>query len=182
MTYWHWTASTEIKWDSETNKHVGGEEDTVICEICLETWLAGDKYPPEASIVKAVEEHVERDHQIRPGTPPFENESVFDVRERCIIGYEYDHRSTDCDGPHEYSGSRRLQEGMTWSQHVGREFTFRPSRPDFSIRKDGLEFDWGGPTDEGSESDHIKAIFSHESYKLDEPDTHRDVFAEQMGY
>ena len=179
MTYWQWTASTKIEWDPETGKHVGGEEDIVVCEICLETWgfYEHGYYPDEASIVKAIEEHVEQAHQIQPKISPFEMESVFDVRERCIIGYEYDHRSSDCDGPLESSGSRRLQEGMTWSHHIGREFTSYP--PDeIATYNEGLAFDWGGATEEGYSGTHIKAIFSHEAYKLNEPDRRRDVFAE----
>lgn len=171
MSHWHWEAHSRYNMTRDQHEMV---EDTIRCDVCLESWQLG--HHDEISLVERVEAHLRDDHD-----DPDRDDSIFDIRERDIIGIETDYAASDCDGPISRHGTRRLPEGTTWSQYIGREFTIHPPEA-ISIRNDGLSFEWGGETDEGYSSQHITPIFRHESHKLDERDSQRDVFAESMGY
>lgn len=177
MSHYHWEANERYNMNTDEHEVV---EDTIRCDVCNDTWRldlgADNRDGEELALRTLVEAHLRDDHD-----DPDRNDSVFDIRERDIIGIEVDYSARDCDGPISRHSTRRLPEGTTWSQYIGREFTFCPPQQ-VNVIDDGLGFEWGGPTDEGYSSQHIRAIFRHESYKLDEHDTQRDVFAESMGY
>jgi hypothetical protein len=170
-SYWHWISSAGR----------GGEEDMILCEICLERFGPIGEFWTVDYLNERIQDHISQDHPTVTDEDRDAQVSVWTIREREVIGYQYSSQSRDCDGPHEFYAARRLPEGMTWSHYVGREMTnWGPS--DVHISKEGLMLEWGGPTDEGSSHSYLEAIFAHEEYKLDEPDRQRDVFAEQMGY
>lgn len=177
--YWNWVQSGRNEYGEPA-----GDENTVVCEICLEERGPISEYWTEEGLREWMEEHLRRDHnvEVSDSDPTHVNVlNVWEIREREIIGYEYSQNSRDCDGEHGYYGNYRLREDETWSQFIGRQVTFYPPEG-FEIHHGGLAFSWGGPTDEGYSGTHIKAIFSHEEYKLDERPSQYDQFAEAAGY